>query len=134
MTFIRKFVYMWLTILSCYNLIRVPYGDWEGSWFEHCVMLAGLLSREGAHDSNFNDSNICTIFHQFIFFYIFSLTFHQFSIFFALFIIVVKSLWLKGSFICFESASFLKQAILFKFRIASRSRIFFCCSILIFHQ
>ena len=24
-------------IVPCYSLIQVPYGDWEGSWFEHSV-------------------------------------------------------------------------------------------------
>ena len=32
MAFLGKFAYIWLTTLSCYGVIPVSYGDWEG-WY-----------------------------------------------------------------------------------------------------
>ena len=47
--FIHKFGYIYPTILSCYSSISVPYGDWEGQWFECSVSwLQVCLSVEGA--------------------------------------------------------------------------------------
>ena len=43
MAFLGKFAYLhiWLTILSCYSSIPVPYSSWERWWFEHCIIVAG---------------------------------------------------------------------------------------------
>ena len=38
-----------LTIFSCYGSILVPYGNWNGQWFEHSVsQLQVCLPAEGA--------------------------------------------------------------------------------------
>ena len=48
MAFLGKFVYIQIISLSCYSSISVPYGDWEGWWFEHSVsQLQVCLSAEG---------------------------------------------------------------------------------------
>ena len=37
MVCLGKFAYIWLTILSCYGKIPVPYGNREGWLFEHSM-------------------------------------------------------------------------------------------------
>ena len=55
MALLGKFAYIWLNILFCYGSIPVPYGDWEGQWFEYSMsQLRFCLSTEGAKNVSWN--------------------------------------------------------------------------------